>query len=170
MLNLTEEDPTIRVATLADAEPVAAIYNHYIAKTVVTFEEEAVLPSEIGRRMNAVWAASLPWLVAEVGGQVAGYAYASKWNGRCAYKFSAEITVYLAPTQVGRGLGSRLYDRLFTILREGGMHVVIGGIALPNDASVALHEKFGLEKAAHFKEVGFKFDRWIDVGYWQRTL
>lgn len=170
MLNLTEEDSTIRAATLADAEAVAAIYNHYITRTVVTFEEEAVLPAEIAQRMNTIWSASLPWLVAEVGGEVSGYAYASKWNGRCAYKFSAEITVYLAPAQTGRGLGSRLYGQLFPLLRERGMHAVIGGIALPNDASVALHEKFGLEKAGHFKEVGFKFDRWIDVGYWQRTL
>jgi L-amino acid N-acyltransferase YncA len=170
MLNLTEEDSTIRAATLADAEAIAAIYNHYITKTVVTFEEEPVLSSEIAQRMNTIWSASLPWLVAEVGGEVAGYAYASKWNGRCAYKFSAEITVYLAPAQQRRGLGSRLYGQLFPLLRERGMHAVIGGIALPNDASVALHEKCGLEKAAHFKEVGFKFDRWIDVGYWQRTL
>jgi L-amino acid N-acyltransferase YncA len=170
MPSLSQEDSTIRAATLADAAPVAEIYNHYITKTVVTFEEEAVLPSEIAQRINVVWSASLPWLVAEVGGQVAGYAYASKWHGRCAYKFSTEITVYLAPAQVGRGLGSKLYGRLFPILRERGMHAVIGGIALPNEASVALHERFGLEKVALFKEVGFKFDRWIDVGYWQRTL
>jgi L-amino acid N-acyltransferase YncA len=165
-----EGDSTIRAATVADATSIAEIYNHYITKTVVSFEEEAVPPGEMARRMAGVWSASLPWLVAEVGGQVAGYAYAGKWNGRCAYKLSAEITVYLDPSHTGRGIGSRLYDELFSILRQRGMHVVIGGIALPNEASVALHEKFGLEKVAHFKEVGYKFDRWIDVGYWQRTL
>jgi L-amino acid N-acyltransferase YncA len=170
MLGLTVEEPTIRAATIADAEALAEIYNHYITNTVVTFEEEAVPASEIAERMKVVWSASLPWLVAEVDGRVAGYAYASKWNGRCAYKFSAEITVYLAPAHAGRGLGSELYGRLFSILRDRGMHAVIGGIALPNAASVALHEKLGLERVALFKEVGFKFGRWIDVGYWQRTL
>lgn len=170
MPSRTEEDATIRAATIADAAAVAEIYNHYIAKTVVTFEEEPVAPSEIAQRMQVISAASLPWLVAEVGGQVAGYAYASRWHGRCAYKFSTEITVYLSPMRVAQGIGSKLYGRLFPILRERGMHVAIGGIALPNAASVALHEKFGLEKVAVFKEVGFKFDRWIDVGYWQRTL
>jgi phosphinothricin acetyltransferase len=160
----------IRAATTADAGAVAEIYNHYIANTVVTFEEETLPASEIARRIEAVQSASLPWLVAEVGGQVAGYAYAGRWHARSAYRFSAEITVYLAPAQVGRGLGSKLYDELFPILRERGIHTVIGGIALPNEASVALHEKFGLAKVAHYEEVGFKFDRWIDVGYWQRIL
>jgi L-amino acid N-acyltransferase YncA len=161
---------TIRSATADDAEAVAEIYNHYITKTVVSFEEQPLSASEVSQRMQGVWGAALPWLVAEVDGQVAGYAYANKWNGRCAYKLSTEITVYLAPPHGGRGLGSRLYERLFAILREQGMHAVIAGIALPNEASVALHEKFGLEKVAHFKEVGHKFDRWIDVGYWQRIL
>jgi L-amino acid N-acyltransferase YncA len=170
MPSRTDEDATIRAATIADAEAVAGIYNHYVTKTVVTFEEEPVAPSDIAQRMQVISAAALPWLVAEVGGQVAGYAYASKWNGRCAYKFSTEITVYLAPARVGQGIGSQLYGRLFPILRERGMHAAIGGIALPNAASVALHEKFGLDKVALFKEVGLKFDRWIDVGYWQRTL
>jgi L-amino acid N-acyltransferase YncA len=164
------ERPMIRAATTADCEAVAAIYNHYVMKTIVTFEEEPVAPGEIAERLQEVTSASLPWLVAEQGGHVVGYAYASKWKGRCAYRFSAEITVYLAPSCSGRGLGSTLYDRLFPILRALGIHAVMGGIALPNEASVALHEKFGLEKVAHFREVGFKFDRWIDVGYWQRTL
>jgi phosphinothricin acetyltransferase len=160
----------IRAATGADAGAVAEIYNHYIANTVVTFEEEVLPAAEIARRIETVQSASLPWLVAELGGQVAGYAYAGKWHARSAYRFSAEITVYLAPAQVGRGLGSKLYGELFPMLRDRGIHAVIGGIALPNEASVALHEKFGLEKVAHYAEVGFKFDRWIDVGYWQRIL
>jgi phosphinothricin acetyltransferase len=170
MLRRTEDESTIRAATIADAEAVAEIYNHYVTKTAVTFEEEEVSPSEIAQRFKAVWSASLPWLVAEVNGQVTGYAYASMWHGRSAYRFSTEVTVYLAPAHAGRGIGSRLYGRLFPILRDRGVHAVIGGIALPNEASVALHEKFGLEKVAHFKEVGYKFDRWIDVGYWQRIL
>lgn len=166
----SSKDATIRVATAADAGSVARIYNHYINDTVVTFEEEPVSPSEIARRIDEVTSASLPWLVVELSDRVLGYAYASSWKGRCAYRFSSEITVYLAQDQVGLGLGSRLYSELFPLLRDRGMHAIIGGIALPNLASVALHEKFGLNKVAHFKEVGFKFGQWIDVGYWQRTL
>jgi L-amino acid N-acyltransferase YncA len=149
---------------------MASIYNYYVTDTVVTFEEEAISPLHMAERLDEVRSTSLPWLVAEVAGQILGYAYASKWKGRCAYRLSTEITVYLERSQVGLGLGSRLYGDLLPRLEERGMHVVIGGIALPNPASVALHEKFGLGKVAHFAEVGFKFGRWIDVGYWQRIL
>jgi phosphinothricin acetyltransferase len=124
----------------------------------------------MARRMEEVWSASLPWLVAELGGHVVGYAYASKWKARYGYRFSTEISVYLDAAHGGRGMGSKLYDQLFPMLRDRGVHSAIGGIALPNEASVALHEKFGLEKVAHFKEVGIKFNQWIDVGYRQRTL
>jgi L-amino acid N-acyltransferase YncA len=95
---------------------------------------------------------------------------ATKWRERFAYRFSVEVTVYLAPTFTGNGVGSQLYDALFSVLKSRSIHSVIGGITLPNLASVALHEKFGLEKVAHFKEVGFKFEQWKDVGYWQGVL
>ena len=91
-------------------------------------------------------------------------------KGRCAYRYSAEVTVYLDAAVVGQGLGTQLYTALFDSLRRSGCHVAIGGIALPNAASVALHEKFAMQKVAHFGEVGFKFGRWVDVGYWQLTL
>jgi L-amino acid N-acyltransferase YncA len=164
------QQSTIRVATAADAEAVADIYNYYVTDTVVTFEEKPVSPTEMAERINEVASASLPWLVAELEGQVLGYAYASKWKVRCAYRFSTEITVYLERSCQGLGLGSRLYGELFPLLAGRGIHAVIGGIALPNPASVALHEKFGLEKVAHFREVGFKSGKWIDVGYWHRIL
>lgn len=160
----------IRAATPSDAGGIAEIYNHYVAETVVTFEEEPVAAPEIARRMEEVRASSLPWLVAEEGGRVIGYAYATRWRTRTGYRFSAEVTVYLAPACGGRGTGSKLYERLLPLLAERGVHAVMGGIALPNDASVALHEKFGMRKVAHFEEVGFKLGRWIDVGYWQRIL
>jgi phosphinothricin acetyltransferase len=160
----------IRDAAASDAEAIASVYNHYVAETVVTFEEEPVPAAEIARRVAEVRSAALPWLVADEDGLVVGYAYGRPWNPRSAYRFSAEITVYLAPGYVGRGIGSRLYEELFRILRARRIHAVLGGIALPNDASVALHEKFGLRKVAHFAEVGFKLGRWIDVGYWQRTF
>lgn len=161
---------TIRSAAPSDAASIAAIYNHYVTETVVTFEEDPITAAEIARRIEEVWSASLPWLIAEEGSRVVGYAYAAPWRPRIGYRFSAEVTVYLAPAHAGRGLGSKLYAQLFPMLQARRIHAVIGGIALPNEASVALHEKFGLRKVAHFAEVGFKFDRWIDVGYWQRTL
>jgi phosphinothricin acetyltransferase len=160
----------IRSATDRDAEAIARIYNHYVLNTVVTFEEEPVPPGEIAARIKDTESARFPWLVAEQDGQVAGYAYAGRWSGRCSYRFSAESTVYLDPAAVGQGLGKRLYGALLAALRERSMHVVIGGIALPNPASVALHEKLGFVKVAHFRQVGFKFDQWIDVGYWQTQL
>lgn len=160
----------IRTALRSDAAAIARIYNHYVRTSVVTFEEQAVAPAEIAARIAEVESASLPWRVVVEDGEVAGYAYAGKWKGRCAYRFSVESTVYVDPLRLGRGLGTRLYADLLAILRQRRLHSAIGGIALPNAASVALHQKLGFRKVAHFPEVGFKFDRWIDVGYWQVLL
>jgi phosphinothricin acetyltransferase len=164
------DDITLRAAVPSDAAVIAAIYNHYIAESVATFEEKPVSDAEMSRRIAEVQSASLPWLVAEDGGQIVGYAYATQWKARSAYRFSVSISVYSAPGYTRRGIGSKLYGQLFPMLKERNIHAVIGGIAQPNEASVALHEKFGMRKVAHFSEVGFKFNRWIDVGYWQRTL
>ena len=163
-------DITIRPITLRDAEGAAGIYNHYIENTVVTFEENPVSPQDFSRRIGDVLSASLPWLVAEQNGNILGYAYATPWKQRSAYRFSAETTIYLHHTSGGQGIGSRLYDALLPMLRQRGIHAVMGGIALPNSASVALHEKFGFRKVAHFEQTGFKFGRWVDVGYWQCIL
>ncbi len=160
----------IRPATAADGAAVARIYNHYVRNTTVTFEEEEVPPTEIARRIGEVQAAALPWLVAARGAEVVGYAYAAKWHARSAYRYSTEITVYVADGQQRSGIGSRLYDELFPLLQARGMHAVMAVIALPNESSAALHERFGLAKVGHHTEVGFKLDRWVDVGYWQRTL
>ena len=166
----TADGTTVRAATVADAAVITAIYNHYVTHTTVTFEEEPVTPGEIQRRMESVWSAALPWVVAERDGNVKGYAYATKWKERWGYRFSVEATVYVSPDAAGHGVGSALYGALLPQLQQRDIHAVMGGIALPNDASVALHEKFGMRKVAHFDAVGFKFDRWIDVGYWQRVL
>ncbi|MEJ2631655.1 MAG: GNAT family N-acetyltransferase [Acidihalobacter sp.] len=160
----------IHPATVRDAEEIAGIYNHYIANTVITFEEQIVTPEQMAARIETVGSSSLPWLVAERDGQLLGYAYAAPWKARSAYRFSVETTVYLHPETLGRGIGSLLYETLFSDLERRGVRTAIGGIALPNPASVALHEKLGMKKAAHFERVGFKFDQWIDVGYWQINL
>jgi phosphinothricin acetyltransferase len=160
----------IRDASRDDAASIASIYNHFVLNTSISFEEAEVAASDMAGRIAEVQAAGLPWLVAEVDGAVAGYAYATKWRVRHAYRFSVESSVYLAPASAGKGIGTMLYRALLDRLRDGGYHLAIGGIALPNPASVALHEKMGFEKVAQFKEVGFKFERWTDVGYWQLKL
>lgn len=161
----------IRTAELSDADDIATIYNHYILETIVTFEESPVTAKDIAQRISDLKNQNIPWFVAEDSVQnIMGYAYASKWKGRCAYRYSVEVTVYLSHTHIGKGLGSKLYEVLFERLKSLNYHVVIGGITLPNAASIKLHEKFGLKKSGHFKEVGFKFGKWIDVGYWQGFL
>jgi L-amino acid N-acyltransferase YncA len=160
----------VRAATAADAAAMARIYNHYVSNTVVTFEESPVSTADMASRVAETNTLKLPWLVAQTGAGVQGYAYASRWKGRCAYRHSVEVTVYIEYEAVRRGLGTQLYAELFAELARGPCHVAIGGITLPNEASVALHEKFGMRKVAHFGEVGYKFGRWLDVGYWQRVL
>ncbi|RYG83546.1 N-acetyltransferase family protein [bacterium] len=160
----------IRDAISADGDALAAIYNPYIADSIVTFEETPIVAQDMRDRVAEVQRAGMPWLVLEEGGRVRGYAYATTWRTRIAYRHCCEISVYLDEAQSGRGYGTALYAQLFERLLATDLHVILGCISLPNDASVALHEKFGLTKVAHFSEVGFKFGRWIDVGYWQRTL
>lgn len=163
-------DALIRSAALGDAADIAPIYNHYVVNTCITFETTAVSPSEMERRIAETSSANLPWLVAQASHGVVGYAYASSWKGRCAYRFSVESTIYVDPGHLHRGLGKRLYGALVDEIRKLSMHAVIGGIALPNEPSIRLHERLGFKKVAHFEQVGYKQDRWIDVGYWQRLL
>ena len=160
----------IREATANDAQAVADIYNHYILNTVITFEEEAVGAGDMLKRFEKVRLAGYSWLVAEENNNVIGYAYAAKWHERAAYRHTVEVSVYLAPDVLTRGWGTKLYEALFAELRKTSTRAVIGGIALPNPASVAIHEKFGMKQVAHFTQVGFKFGQWIDVGHWQMQL
>jgi len=161
----------IRVITNKDLESITDIYNYYISSTTVTFEDENITVETMQERVAKVHAAHLPWLIAENDlGVVVGYAYATKWRERFAYRFSVEVTVYLSPEHEKQGYGTKLYEALFAELKKRSVHSVIGGITLPNPASIALHEKFGMKQVAHFKEVGFKFDNWQDTGYWQGAL
>lgn len=161
---------SIRSARESDAAEIAGIYNPYVLGTCITFETERVQAAEMAQRITETLDSSLPWLVAEASGQVVGYAYASKWKGRCAYRYSVESTVYLDSAHTGKGLGLSLYAALIDATRTCSLHAVIGGIALPNASSVGLHERLGFKKVAHFEQVGYKQDRWIDVGYWQLLL
>jgi phosphinothricin acetyltransferase len=152
-----------------DAAAIAAIYNDHVAHTIVTFEETPVDEAAMRGRIADI-DASYAWYVAEVDGRVAGYAYASAWRARSAYRRSVETTVYVADGAHRRGVGTALYAVLLPELAQHGFHCAMGGIALPNAGSVALHERMGFAKVAHFREVGWKLGRWIDVGYWQRML
>ena len=159
----------IRPVSSDDAEAICAIYNYYVQNSTISFEEEGVSPTEMSRRIVDV-TESLPWLVIENEGVVDGYAYATKWRARSAYRFSVEISVYLSPNAIGKGYGANLYANLMEQLAILGVHAVIAGIALPNEKSIKLHEKIGLKKIAHFEQVGFKNQQWVDVGYWQKML
>lgn len=163
-------EAVVRPARAQDAEAVCTIYNPYITDTVITFEEAAVTAEDMRERMAQVGSAQLPWLVADSGGVVVGYAYAAAFRARSAYRFSVETTVYLQADHAGRGVGRALYGALIAALRQRDLHSAIGSIALPNEASVALHERLGFHKVAHLEQVGWKLERWVDVGYWQLRL
>lgn len=156
--------------TDSDSTQIAAIYNHYVLNSHNTFETEAVSASEIRQRIVETLALPLPWLVSASSDKVLGYGYASKWKGRCAYQFSVESTIYIDPDHTGQGIGLPLYAELIEAIRNRSMHAVIGGIALPNEPSIRLHEHLGFKKVGHFEQVGYKQKRWVDVGYWQLML
>jgi phosphinothricin acetyltransferase len=159
----------IRPAIPDDAAQVAAIYNHYVANSTISFEEHAVAASEMAKRIVDV-GSRLPWYIFERDGAVIGYAYATPWRVRSAYRFSVESSVYVSHHAPRQGIGTRLYQALIDELRQRGLQVVIGGIAQPNIPSVLLHERLGFQKVAHFTRVGRKFDKWVDVGYWELHL
>jgi L-amino acid N-acyltransferase YncA len=157
---------SVRVCVPADGAAIARIYNHYIAATVVTFEEGPVAADEMIRRIVEVTARH-PWLVWEEAGEVVGYAYAAPWKSRSAYRHAVESAIYLDHAMTGRGTGTRLYAALIAELRAMGVHCVVGGVSLPNAASIALHERLGFTRVGEFREIGFKLGRWVNVGYWQ---
>lgn len=159
----------IRPASEPDIPAVNAIQNHYIRTTHIHFATEAVADAEALAEWRST-RAKLPCLIAEEQGRVAGFARASAWKSRCAYAWSVEVSVYLEPANRGRGLGRALYERLFPILRAQGYRSALAGIALPNDASVRLHEAVGMRHCGTFERVGYKLGRWWSVGYWQIDL
>ncbi len=152
-----------------DASDICAIYNHYITHTTITFETSPITPAVMHQRLQN-YARTHHVLVGEVEGKILGYAYASPYRQRPAYQYSTETSVYLKQGHGGCGYGRLLYETLLDTLTSNGFHTAIAGIALPNEASLRLHEKLGFQKVAHFAQVGRKFDQWIDVGFWQRLL
>lgn len=156
----------IRNVTPEDASQVAEIYNYYIKNTHQTFETELISAEEMRARIAKV-SANYPYVVAEEDGIIYGYAKANQFRMRRAYAYSAEVSVYVRSDAKQKGIGTLLYEKLFEELRQTDIHAIIAGISLPNDGSVRFHEKLGFEKVAHFREVGYKLGRWVDVGYWE---
>jgi phosphinothricin acetyltransferase len=160
----------IRQVTQRDADEISAIYNHYIEHTKITFEEDCLTALDVVERIEWLSSQNYPWFVYELDGRVVGYSYAAPWRTRAAYRFTVESAVYVDHKQIGSGIGGQLYYKLIQELAENGFKTVLGLIALPNEPSVRMHEKFGFLPVGQHREVGFKFGQWIDVGVWQLML
>jgi phosphinothricin acetyltransferase len=157
----------IRLAAADDAAAIAAIYRPYVEESRISFEEEAPDAAEIARRMsNPIH----PWLIAEEGEQVLGFATTSPMRNRNAYRWSVETGLYVQASEQGRGIGRQLLSTHLELLERQGFVTIVAGIALPNEASVALHQKLGFELSGVERGVGFKLGQWVDVGRWQRDL
>lgn len=161
----------IRAAMISDIDAIAAIYAYHVNHSTGTFETEAPDSIEMTRRWDEIKARSLPWLVAEENGEIAGYAYAAPYRTRAAYRHTVEDSIYVRADRIGSGLGKLLMPALITATQACGMHqmvAVIGDSA--NHPSISLHRRFGFSDAGLLKAVGFKFDRWLDTVFMQRNL
>jgi L-amino acid N-acyltransferase YncA len=158
----------IRAATLVDAGAIAAVYRPYVESTAVSFEQTPPDAEQLSQRMLGT--PRLPWLVAEGPAGVAGFAYASAHRARASYLWAVDVSVYLRAEERGRGTGRQLYAALLPVVRELGYVTAHAGIALPNDASVTLHESFGFTLVGVYRKVGFKLGSWYDVGWWSLLL
>jgi phosphinothricin acetyltransferase len=161
---------TIRFVKKDDARSIADIYNYYVLNTEISFEEEAVTEVEMRKRIEEK-TRKFPWIVYEENNEILGYAYLGNWKERTAYRHTVEDTIYIKESERGKGIGKKLFERLLEeVSKYKEIHAIMGVIALPNEKSVEMHERNGFKKAAHFKEVGFKNNKWIDVGYWEKII
>ena len=168
---MTAPPPVVRPAIPADTEQVAAIFAHYVATSVATFEEVPPTAADWRRRLGELSRQNLPFLVALGGETVCGYAYASPWRPKPAYRYTVEDTVYIAPGHTGRGIGSALLAGLLAGCADAGARQVIAVIAdTGSDASAALHRRFGFAEAGRLSGVGRKHGRWVDTVLMQRDL
>jgi phosphinothricin acetyltransferase len=152
-----------------DAAGCVAIYGPYVRDTPASFEEREPGAEELARRIELI-SRTHPWLVADDLGELTGFAYASPHRERPAYRWAADLAVYVAQDRRGAGIGRALYGALIPLLERQGLRIVCAGITLPNEASVALHESFGLELVGVYRRIGWKAGAWHDVGWWQREL
>ena len=159
----------IRLATEQDAPAIRAIYAPIVERTAISFETEPPSAEEMRRRIAATLSV-YPWLVQEDERRILSYAYAGPHRARPAYRWSVDVTVYVAPDAHRRGIGRSLYTALFEVLQRQRFHAAFAGITLPNQASVGLHEAVGFAPVGIYRSVGFKLGAWHDVGWWQRPL
>jgi phosphinothricin acetyltransferase len=159
----------VRAVRPGDAAALAALYRPYVIDTPISFEVDPPDAAEMARRVARV-TASYPWLVAEIEGKVVGYACADRFRERAAYRWIVETSIYLAQGCERQGIGRALYQPLLAALTAQGFVSAIAAIALPNPASVALHEAVGFVRVGAYQGVGFKAGAWLDVGLWQRDL
>ena len=163
-------DLTIRPFAWADVPAIAAIYAHYVRETVITFETEPPSEATMAERFGKMVDLGHPVLSAECDGVVVGYAYASIYRPRAAYRFTCENTIYLHPDQVGRGIGTQLLGRLIEDCRRSGFKQMVAVIAAERANSIALHKKLGFREVGRYEAIGYKFDRWLDIVHMQRAL
>lgn len=159
----------IRNAQVEDAANLVAIYAPYVEKTAITFETQVPTVEDFENRIKKTMK-KFPYLVAIEEGQIVGYAYASTYYARAAYDWTVELSVYVQKEARGKGVGTLLYTALEEELTTRGFKNFLACIALPNPASIALHEKRGYEQVAHFKKVGYKFGTWHDIVWLQKSL
>jgi L-amino acid N-acyltransferase YncA len=159
----------VRDASAADATACAAVYAPYVTGTAITFETEPPSASEMATRIETARKA-YAWLVLEHAGRVVGYAYGGRFHARPAYRWAAEVSVYLETGRRRTGGGRALYEALLSRLRERGFRIAIAGMTLPNEASVGLHEALGFEPVGTYRRIGYKLGRWHDVAWMQRRL
>jgi len=162
-------DIEIRRVRRSDVAAIAEIYAYYVRETVISLEEVPPSATEMEARIATI-VARYPWFVADDDGRVVGYAYAGPHKERAAYRWAVDVTVYLAPDVHRRGIGRALYTVLFPELQRMGFRRAVAGITLPNEKSVGIHEAFGFTPIGIYHHAGYKFGRWYDVGYWQRSL
>jgi phosphinothricin acetyltransferase len=159
----------IRPVTPKDAEAVCAIYNYYILNTTATFEEEPVNAAEMETRIQNV-TKDFPWYAYEENGEVTAYAYLHYYHTRSAYRFTVEDSIYVKNDLRRHGIGTQLLNLLISDAKKLGSHSIMAILGVPNPASEALHRKCGFQKIAEMDEIGYKFDRWANVGLWKLRI
>ena len=160
----------VKETVAADLPAIRDIYNYYIENSVITFEEVAWDDAAMQHKFDHIKEDDYPFFSCYDGDQLVGYYYLSSWNFRSAYSTTAEVTIYLAPSMTGRGYGRALYEHLLATTDRQRFHSLIACITIPNEPSIALHERFGFVQVSSIKEIGFKHDKWCDVGHWQLIL
>ena len=153
----------------SDLKAVTTIFNHYVENATCTFQLKPFSLDEIRQKAQTIQK-TYPFLVMEQDNQIIGFAYGARWREKQAYDLSVETTIYMTPQNQTKGLGKQLYKTLIDKLGNDGFHLIVACLTLPNDPSIRLHEKLGFTKVGEFTQAGFKFNKWHNVGFWQKQI